>query len=686
MKRLLLLLLAVAAASAAADGFFDPPPPPPERVAELDALCARLEALGMPAVPPDADWVFCGESGMWPSDATTFPDGDRASIPFFGSADATIAGNAWRWRPAPDAPACVLSVYGDLFAASPGFQPEQLPLARLGRATAGLRAALADNPPDPATTTPGPAVLFCAQLHRHGETARAAALLGLLGGAEPSATGALGRAQFAALLRSPARTNDLPAFAAALEENLARFPDAYATDPRTGLLAGIRGRVAAAGKPVPGVPADLQELVRALDRATKTDGDPDAFGPAGEDFDYERLLDIPWLLPEAWTNALPVPSNAVWRVRALGPRALDLLLPLLDDPTMVDGQWYDSGCTSYRTWTRADAARSILSGLLPLAVEREAMGRATDAATRAALRALVAEADAEDRFLLYLLREADRTPWHVLSGWDGLLLAWLAERAAEGPLPKIEARLEKTIRDVPQLSFFCDAREAGPQRALVLALFYAAFRGEAGAPFRDRILAVLRDRAASWEPPSGRMPVRDVFGRPDGTVEFRYKNPDFARRRGRAWYAKWAEAFASVPSGPVDSAALADWLRCAALVGYDDEPLFRPGLAAVPPAPELLRALAAPFPKPSSLWTREEWAAADPFAKNGEDDGKEELDETPGEADDDEPGEADDDVVFFPEEYEYKDADTFFWYDPLGFGSTTHRTRPGEDAAENHDL
>ena len=50
--RPLSFVLAVAAATAAADGFFDPPAPAPERVAALDPLCARLETLGMPAVPP----------------------------------------------------------------------------------------------------------------------------------------------------------------------------------------------------------------------------------------------------------------------------------------------------------------------------------------------------------------------------------------------------------------------------------------------------------------------------------------------------------------------------------------------------------------------------------------------------------------------------------------------------------
>ncbi len=52
-----LLVLAASAATAVADGFFDPPEPTPERRAELDALCSRLEALGLPAIPPEAKWV-----------------------------------------------------------------------------------------------------------------------------------------------------------------------------------------------------------------------------------------------------------------------------------------------------------------------------------------------------------------------------------------------------------------------------------------------------------------------------------------------------------------------------------------------------------------------------------------------------------------------------------------------------
>ena len=646
------LLLAVLMAGlrpgqARADGFFDPPVPPPERVAALDALCARLEALGMPAVPPDADWVFCGEKGAWPPDEYMFSN-RRRPIPFFGGDDVSVAGNAWRWRPAPDAPAVVLSVYGDVLSASPDFNPDNLPPARLGRATAGLRAVLADATPDPAATTPGPAVLFCAQLHRHGETARAAALLGLLGDAEASATNALGRAQYAALLRSSARTNDLPAFAAALEKNLARFPDAYAKDPRPELLA-------------PGVPEDLQDLVRALDRASADELWTGAFGPTVKNYDLRRVSDVPWFLPEAWTDVFPRPSNVVSRVRALGPHALDLLLPLLRDRTLVDGQWAHSPYDRSMNFTRADAAECILRDILPEPVRKAFFDAGPGDVRDAALRALVANADAEDRFLFYLPGENHRTPWHVLAGWDGLLLAWLAERAAAGPLPKVEARLEEAIRDVPQSSFFSDDPDPGPPRALCLALFYAAFRGEAGAPFRDRVLALLRDRAASWEPPSDRIriPVRDVFGRPDGTVEYRFKDPDFARRRGRAWYAKWAEAFASVPAAPVDSAALADWLRCAALVGCDDEPLFRPDLDAVPPAPELLRALAAPFPKPNSLWTHEDWEA---WESAHEDD-------------------------------EEKNPDAFSWFEPLGSCSVTYRSGPCDDdndddapSDENEDL
>ena len=693
MKRLALLLPLLALA-ARADGFFDPPAPAPERVAALDALCARLEALGMPAVPPDAEWVFLPRtgSGSWTASPTTFPDAHRLPIPFFGSA-AAADGNAWRWRPAPDAPALVLTVFGDVLS---GEEEDSVP-SRLGRATAGLRAALAATPevspsvgkaPESrlraGSTWFGSVVLFSAQLHRHGETAEAAAFLGLLDGAgrgaegEASASNALGRAQYAALLRSPARTNDLPAFAAALEENLARFPDAYAksasadarfaglsaelaeklaerfaalepavsgTDPRADLLAGVRSRIAAADTPVPGVPADLQDLVRALDAASADELWNDAFGPAVENYDVYRLADVPWLLPEACSGVFPWPSNAVSRIRLLGPRALDLLLPLLRDRTLVDGDWTHEPYDRRTNFTRADAAESILRDLLPEPVRDAFFDAVPGDARDAALRALVPAADAEERFLLYLWRDTWGTPWHVLDGWDGLLLAWLAERAAEGPLPKVEARLEKNIRDVPRSSFFSDDPDPGPPRALCLALFYAAFRGEAGAPFRDRVLALLRDRAASWEPPAGRIPVLDAFGRPDGTIEYRFKDPDFARRRGRAWYAKWAEAFAAVPAAPVDSAVLAAWLRRAALVDCDGKPLLRPDLDAAPPAPELLRALAAPFPRPDDLQTDE-----------GRDEG-EDGEENP---------------------------DAFSWFEPLGPCSVTYRSgsSSGEDEYE----
>ncbi len=704
------LLLAVLMAGlrpgqARADGFFDPPAPPPERVAALDALCARLEALGMPAVPPDAEWVFLPRtgSGSWTASATTFPDAHLLPIPFFGSA-AAVDGNAWRWRPAPDAPALVLTVFGDVLS---GEEEDAVP-SRLGRATAGLRAALAARPegfpsvgkaPESrlraGSTWLGSVVLFSAQLHRHGESAEAAAFLDLLDGAgrgaegEASASNALGRAHYAALLRFPARTNDLPAFAAALEENLARFPDAYANcssadarfaglsreiaenlaerfaalepavsgnDPRAELLAGVRSRIAAAGTPVPGVPADLQDLVRALDAASADELWNDAFGPAVENYDTTRLADVPWLLPEACSGVFPWPSNAVSRIRLLGPRALDLLLPLLGDRTLVDGDWAHPPYVRSANFTRADAAESILRDLLPEPVRDAFFDADPGDARDAALRALVPAADAEERFLFYLWRDPWRTPWHVLDGWDGLLLAWLAERAAEGPLPKVEARLEAIARDAPLLepgNRFAESFGPLPQRALCLALFYAAFRGEAAAPFRDRVLAALRDRAASWEPPSGPVPVRDALGNGDGeTIEHTFKDPDRARRRGRAWFAKWADGFAAVPLGPSDPAALraraaelAAWLRCAALVDSDGKPLLRPDLDAVPPAPGLLRAVVAPFPRPYDLQTDE--------GRDSGEDGEE-------------------------------NPDDFSWYVSLGPGSVTYRSgsSSGEDEYE----
>ena len=704
MKRIILLLPLLALA-ARADGFFDPPAPAPERVAALDALCARLEALGMPAVPPDAEWVFLPRtgSGSWTASATTFPDAHLLPIPFFGSA-AAVDGNAWRWRPAPDAPALVLTVFGDVLS---GEDEDAVP-SRLGRATAGLRAALAARPegfpsvgkaPESrlraGSTWLGSVVLFSAQLHRHGETAEAAAFLGLLDGTgrgaegEASASNALGRAHYAALLRSPARTNDLPAFAAALEENLARFPDAYANcssadarfadlsreiaenlaerfaalepaisgnDPRAELLAGVRSRIAAADTPVPGVPADLQDLVRALDAASADELWNDAFGPAVENYDTTRLADVPWLLPEACSGVFPWPSNAISRIRLLGPRALDLLLPLLGDRTLVDGDWAHPPYVRSANFTRADAAESILRDLLPEPVRDAFFDADPGNARDAALRALVPAADAEERFLFYLWRDPWRTPWHVLDGWDGLLLAWLAERAAEGPLPKVEARLEAIAREATLLDAW--DQSAGifgpqPQRALCLALFYAAFRGEAAAPFRDRVLAALRDRAASWEPPSGPVPVRDALGNGDGeTIEHTFKDPDRARRRGRAWFAKWADGFAAVPLGPSDPAALraraaelAAWLRCAALVDSDDKLLLRPDLDAVPPAPGLLRAVVAPFPSPDDLQTDEERDAGEDGEEN---------------------------------------PDDFSWYVSLGPGSVTYRSgsSSGEDEYE----
>jgi len=605
-----------------ADGFFDPPPPSAERVAALDALCERLEALGMPAVPPDAQWTFLHTGGSWVGDDDRSDRPSLASrVPYFGEPpELDMDGNAWLWKPSPSEPARILLVFGDLFVAGPDGKEEHFldsPSARLRRATTGLHAALALPGGPPPDAILGPAVLFCAQLHRHGDSARAAALLALLeergrlGEATAGAEAAIGCAKFARIRSSfsgPDRLREdrLREFADALAENLARFPGAFSNavpggfpDPRPALLDGARGRLDGADGPVPGVPDDLQGLARALDRASEHDGDRAALGPAGEKLAAGAFLDIPWLFPEAWTNALSVPSNAVWRIRALGPRALDLLLPLLDDPTFVEGDWRDRGRVGSKICnSRADAAAVLLYDLLPHRSARFL----PDEEREAFFRDRVRDADDEDRLLLYLSQNADHSPWHTLAGRDGLLLAWFAERAAAGPLRKVEDRLESIVRDIPIRDSIYG--EPAAPRALLLAGFYAAVRGEAAAPFRDRILAALRGHAASWDPPAAAVAERDILGRPcpGRFIRERYQDPDLARRRARDWYARQADALAAVPLGPSDPAALrarageiAGWLR--AVVRGDDPP----------PAPAPLRALAAPFEKPTDLWTSAEW-------------------------------------------------------------------------------
>ena len=602
-----------------ADGFFDPPPPSAERVAALDALCERLEALGMPAVPPDAEWVWLYEAHSWAGaePRRSLEPSPASRVPYFGEPAAhKLDGNAWLWKPSPSEPARLLLVYGDVFVAGPDGKVENFldsTRARLRRATTGLHAALALPGGPPPDAILGPAVLFCAQLHRHGDSAHAAALLALLeeagrlDEATAGAEAALGRAKFARLQEALAGLDHLREFADALAENLARFPGAFSNavpggmrDPRPALLDGARRRLDSAEKPVPGVPDDLQDLVQALDRATEGLDEPGALGPAGEQLPWFTLREIPWLLPDAWTNALPVPTGVVWRIRALGPRAADLLLPLLDDPTFVAGHWWGRG--DYRTKTfesRADAAGALLHSLLPPGEARVP----PDNDFAAFFRDRIRDADDEDRFLLYLTQNSEHSPWHTLAGHDGLLLAWFAERAAAGPLRKVEDRLESIVRDIPVRNDI-DGELAAP-RALLLAGFYAAVRGEAAASFRDRLLAALRGHAAAWEPPSVAEPIRDILGRPcpGRFVRERYKDPDLARRRARDWYARQAGALAAVPLGPADPAALraragelAGWLRAAAL-GADP-----------PPAPALLQALAAPFQKPTDLWTSVEWA------------------------------------------------------------------------------
>lgn len=643
---LLLTLLALHSAPARADGFFDPPEPTPERRAELAALCSRLEALGLPAIPPEAEWVrYQGDAllnlAMWyPVSSVLNP------VPFFDEPILQPVQNltslAWQWTPENGSPV-LCGVTGFLVAMS---ENDSVVPDRLARTTAGLRQSLLQDAAERTDDSSGasvvsiltlyrdrhplgecnlgPVVFFCAQLHRHGESAQADALLQILDAAgvrpkaEEDAFRLLCQIQTASLLRSSARTNDLPAFIAAIRDSIARCPypktNPYDHDPREELLKSARRRLETESS-IPGVPDDLQPLALALDRASycSSKSDNRRFG--------SKIRHLPWLLRGAVPDDIAVGDAAVQRIPRMGPRAFDILLPLLDDEALVDGNWdagHDVVAVAKGLWnadvsrpfyTRGQVAKVLLGDILPDSVGESLFhGKWPDKSERdARLRDLVGDGDDERVFLPYLAPNRSGNELDVflgndkvsLLGADAFLFAWLASRAAGDPLPGLENALENIVRNTPlrEADSSNFDKEPDPFRTLFAASIYIASRGEAAAPFRDRILAVCKAHAGSWKPPAGPMVPKDAFGRSeDETVTLTFDKPRYAQKRGRAWYAAWSKALASIPLGPSDEASLdarsndfAQWFRAMGLAYWNADDDDSQDTTQLPPPPALLK-------------------------------------------------------------------------------------------------
>ena len=544
MKCLLLAILLVSlhSAPARADGFFDPPEPTPERRAELDALCSRLENLGLPVVPPDAEW------GHIVAEKGGFRVGDLRDE-YFDRSSHTATGNAWRLPFEESGGTNVfLSVDGCRIVLPPesGSQPAWEKV-RVQRDIVALRKALDENAghkDDWRRESAGKALLFAAELFRSGHEAAADALVSSI---ERDPRGLRFAEHDAAIFRARAdvraaglafyASGDFEALAAALEDSLRRIPPLGeikgsglfgSSDQREEWLSRLRPRLA--GEPPPeleGLDEENQSLARAI-----------ADEPAGpRRYKFPDSLsdhDIPWLLPAAWTNLLADTDDVKIRVLRRGPAALPLLAALsAGDSWPAVGDWrprYSSRVIP-PFCTRADAA-DILCSFFVTGLDMPHGENCSAEAAR--LRDLLANAT-EDDVARFYLKEG-------VYGIPVLVKAWLARRACEAPIPW----LEDDILAALQGPFVDNYGDSGffARRALDAADSYLAVRGEAAAAFRDRLVEVLQTASRTAE-----LPKKTVTKLPDGTVrtvEYIAEDPREYAREVRRWAADVARRFATL--------------------------------------------------------------------------------------------------------------------------------------------
>ena len=516
---LLLTLLALHSATARADGFFDPPEPTPERRAELDALCSRLEALGLPAIPPEAEWAYIEH------ERGSHHFGERNDV-YFDQYSKTARGNAWR-LPAEESGGTNVFVTVDgrriVLPPDSGAQTAWAPV-RIQRDIVGLHKALDENAnltDEYRLDSVGKSLLFAAELFRSGREAAADALVAAI---ERDPRGLSGAERDAAIFRARAdvraaglaffASGDFAALAAALEDSLRRIPPlgekddgAPVNDRRETWLAQLRPRLAGEQPPeLEGLDEENQALARAL-----------ADEPAGPNH-YENLPhfyhdnNLPWLLPAAWTNFVANDDDVQTRILRRGPAALPLLAAMAEgDAWPVVGDWRanDWADAIPPFCTRADVAKRILTRFAFATLK---VGWDEDrSAVAARLRDRLANATEEEVARFYLGVAKNELP--------ALLEAWLARRAGAGPLPWLEDAILAGLQGPFVYSFYAEDLFAGG-RALDVADSYLAVRGEAAAAFRNRIVEALQVIAET-----ATMPGKKETTLPDGrvqTVEYEY--------------------------------------------------------------------------------------------------------------------------------------------------------------------
>ena len=545
MKRFLLALLLAAlhSATARADGFFDPPEPTPERRAELDALCSRMEALGLPTVPPEAEWVCIkAETGSYHFRV-------RNDV-YFDQYSKTARGNAWRLPSEESGGTNVfVTVDGRRIVLPPDSSAAQAwERVRIQRDIVGLHKALDENAnvtDEYQLDSVGKSLLFATELFRSGREAAADALVAAI---ERDSRGLSGAERDAAVFRARAdvraaglafyASGDFAALAAALKDSLRRIPPLGKIDEapfenydsREDYLTMLRPRLAGEQPPeLEGLDEENQSLARAL-----------ADEPAGPNH-YENPPhfyhdnNLPWLLPAAWTNFVANADDVQTRILRRGPAALPLLAAMAKGNAWpVVGDWRNNGREDENPpfCTRADAAKKILTRFVFATLK---VGWEEDrSAVAARLRDRLANATEDDVARFYLAE--------MEYGFPNLLEAWLARRTGAAPLPWLEEDILAALHG-PFVDEY-GTKGLTARLALHAADAYLAVRGESAAAFRDRLVETLQtvSKTATY-------PEKTTTPLPDGmvrTVEYIPESPLLYVPKLRAWAAEVAGLFADL--------------------------------------------------------------------------------------------------------------------------------------------
>ncbi len=595
-KALAILAATLAFASALADGFLvSTNALSAERRAALETLCERLEARGFPRLPSDAKPMRAYFAEM--------PTLVKHS--FMGDYFSCRA-----WQVSSDAATCTndfVGIAGQRFS-KPAEKGNQVrALREVSLVVQGIRQSCEEDVPGRGSfcaqcgdgnakgKSAGLATLFAAGLFRAGHEAEAGAIVAALEDergltvAEREACEALARADVEVARREFERTGDFAALSVSLEASLKRNPPATGADGsrdaatfgdmRDEWLKAARIRLEGPPPDVPGLNDLEQELARCL-------ADWDGWKTsAATDLRFE---DVPWILSRAWTNAVPVPNDAVSRIACLGHRGLAILAAMASDT--YPARWKDiPWCEDALFATRGDVARELYWWFLPCQFRPKRETYIDNSCRRKdplAVPPLLASATEDD--LLRLYAQGDNS----LDGRrPALLRALFALRFGEGPFEALEddilhAVRENTLYDPNPFEWKGGVDAMSAVVALRWADLYLAIRGIAAEGFRRRLRAEFGNIAASFTFPEG---VRTNALHAGGHECFQYESDDprLCAKATRIWAGRIADALGKLALG--DGAPSAVRARAAAAEKWFKTiwraDVFPDGARHVPPAP-----------------------------------------------------------------------------------------------------